>query len=240
MHSKSSMGQRDLTRHVHMNKYGLELGKAYTEVNTLLEPNNFIPSWEDGGEEKMEVSTALRNLREDYDLIKRMRIIKEEEKELLLKDIKKAKEEEKRVTKDFGGANIDMEITEASLQHLKTTHDFQAMANQSYKYMLDRMKRDLISLSLRINDLTESLRSKKSIADDEMSKNMKSREQKLQSQYRLDALMRELSRDQNKRHERITALNVSIKNKEEAIQKRNERKMRQNKIREEAQNESKD
>jgi len=34
-----------------MNKYGLEEGKTYAEANTLLEPNNFIPSWEDGGEE---------------------------------------------------------------------------------------------------------------------------------------------------------------------------------------------
>jgi len=106
--------------------------------------------------------------------------------------------------------------------------------------MLDRMKRDLISLSLTINDLTESLRSKKQIADDEQSKHMKSREQKLQSRSLLDNLMHTLDLDQKKRQERILALNVSIKNKEEAIQKRNERKMRQNKIREEAQNESKD
>lgn len=42
----------DLTRTVMMNKYGLEEGKTYAEANTLLEPNNFIPSWEDGGEEK--------------------------------------------------------------------------------------------------------------------------------------------------------------------------------------------
>lgn len=91
------------------------------------------------------------------------------------------------------------------------------MEQMGYKYMLDRMKRDLISLTLTINDLTESLRSKKAITDDEVSKNMKSREQKLQSQFRLDSLMRELTRDQKKRHERIQALNVSIKNKEEAI-----------------------
>ena len=52
--------------------------------------------------------------------------------------------------------------------------------------------------------------------------------------------MASLDMDQRKRQERILALNVSIKNKEDAIQKRNERKMRQNKIREEAQNESKD
>ena len=45
--------------------------------------------------------------------------------------------------------------------------------------MLDRMKRDLISLTLTINDLTESLRSKKAISEDETAKLMKSREQKL-------------------------------------------------------------
>lgn len=45
-----------------------------------------------------------------------------------------------------------------------------------YNYMLDRMKRDLISLTLTINDLTESVRSKKGITDDEQAKLMKARE----------------------------------------------------------------
>ena len=46
-----------------LNKYGLNVGAAYTEQCTLLEPNNFIPSWEAGDEEKKEVSNALRVLR---------------------------------------------------------------------------------------------------------------------------------------------------------------------------------
>ena len=50
-----------------MNKYGTNVGAAYVETSTLLEPNNFIPSWEAGDEEKKEVSSALRNLREQYD-----------------------------------------------------------------------------------------------------------------------------------------------------------------------------
>jgi hypothetical protein len=37
--------------------------------NTLLEPNNFIPQWEAGGEEQKEVSQTLKNLRKKYDLI---------------------------------------------------------------------------------------------------------------------------------------------------------------------------
>lgn len=35
--------------------------------NTLLEPNNLIPSWEAGGEEKKEVSATLKALRQKYD-----------------------------------------------------------------------------------------------------------------------------------------------------------------------------
>jgi hypothetical protein len=108
------------------------------------------------------------------------------------------------------------------------------MENMGFNYMLDRMKRDLISLSLTINDLTESLRSKKGITDEEIAKQMKSREQKLQSRFRLDNLMLSLERDQKKRSERINSLNLSIKNKEDAIQKRNERKLNQNLIREKA------
>ena len=55
-----------------LNKYGLNVGAAYDEQFTLLEPNNFIPSWEAGDEEKKEVSNALRTLREKYDYYHRL------------------------------------------------------------------------------------------------------------------------------------------------------------------------
>ena len=48
------------------------MGAAYVEQSTLLEPNNFIPSWEAGDEEKKEVSNALRTLRVKYDQIFRL------------------------------------------------------------------------------------------------------------------------------------------------------------------------
>ena len=64
-------------KQIMLNKYGLSVGAAYTEQCTLLEPNNFIPSWEAGDEEKKEVSNALRNLREKYDGIRRLRNEKE-------------------------------------------------------------------------------------------------------------------------------------------------------------------
>ena len=66
-----------------MVKYNLNVEALYAEQNTLLEPNNFIPSWESGGEETKEVSNALRNLRQRYDRIKRLVNDKENDLELL-------------------------------------------------------------------------------------------------------------------------------------------------------------
>jgi len=53
------------------------------------------------------------------------------------------------------------------------------MEKMGFNYMMDRMKRDLISLQLTINDMTGSLRSKQAITEDEISKLTKGREQKL-------------------------------------------------------------
>ena len=65
--------------------------------------------------------------------------------------------------------------------------------------MLDRMKKDLIAMTLKINDLSDSLRHKKIILNDEMMKQTSSREQKLQSKYRLDNLMKNIDHEQAKR-----------------------------------------
>lgn len=69
------------SRKIMMRKYGLDEGKLYQETNTLLEPNNFIPSWEAGDEEMKEVSSSLRKLREKYDQIYKLAAKKEAELE---------------------------------------------------------------------------------------------------------------------------------------------------------------
>lgn len=56
---------------------------SYVPVNTLLEPNNVIPSWEFGGEEKKEVSNTMRKLRQKYDSIHKNVLSKEKELQTL-------------------------------------------------------------------------------------------------------------------------------------------------------------
>ena len=66
-----------MTRKIMMRKYGLDEGTLYVEQSTMLEPNNVIPSWEAGDEEKKEVSAALRKLRVEYDIIHKKVVEKE-------------------------------------------------------------------------------------------------------------------------------------------------------------------
>ena len=60
-------GKEPIPKFIMMRKYGLDEGQEYVEECTLLEPNNFIPSWEAGDEEKKEVSLILKDLRKKYD-----------------------------------------------------------------------------------------------------------------------------------------------------------------------------
>ena len=106
--------------------------------------------------------------------------------------------------------------------------------------MLKRMKQDLIALQLTSNDLNESLHSKTVIHKEESIKHRLAKENRLQSKHRLDILMKNIDHEQQKRQERIVSLQLSIKNKEEALQKRMDRVKRQSEIAEAAANENKD
>lgn len=98
----------------------------------------------------------------------------------------------------------------------------------------------MIALTLKINELTESLRSKTNIQNTESNVQMKARQEKLQSKYKLDNLMKMIDHEQKKRQERISSLQTSIQNKQDALQKRLTRTKRQAEIRERAANLSKD
>ena len=98
-----------------MRKYGLDEGKQHIEQCTLLEPNNFIPSWEAGDEEKKEVSLALKKLRKKYDDIHMATNEKQDGLDLLKKDCIKITEQERQVERDTGGATEETKIAETDL-----------------------------------------------------------------------------------------------------------------------------
>ena len=106
--------------------------------------------------------------------------------------------------------------------------------------MLERQKKDLIALTLKINALQESLRSKTNVYNAESNMQMMARQDKRQSKYKLDNLMKMIDHEQKKRQERISSLQTSIQNKQDALQKRLTRAKRQQEIAERAANQSRD
>ena len=67
------------------------------------------------------------------------------------------------MSRDTGGGAIEKEETAQELNVYKDAYVYQSMTRRVRNAMLTRQKRDWIALMLKINDLTESLRSKNNI-----------------------------------------------------------------------------
>ena len=103
------------------------------------------------------------------------------------------------MSKDTGGGKVEKEKTQQLLDFHKEAYVFQSLTRRIRTSMLDRQKKDLIALTLKINELTESLRSKTNIYTTESNIQMRSRQEKLQSKYKLDNLMKMIDHEQKKR-----------------------------------------
>lgn len=237
MDSKLDPSQRKIMTR----KYKIDEGLSkYVEQTTLLEPHNYIPGWEGGDEEKKEVSVTLAALRKNYDSVHKMVVKRERELQLLKKQIEQVNQDELLAKGETIIMNEKLEDLGGASFSVRKKHEVSQMDQKIYYHMLDRMKKDLIAMKLKTNDLKQSMKNKDLIVASEDEKNRKSNEQRLQSKFKLDNLIRNVDQEQKKRQERIQSLQKSIKNKEEAVQRRMERVRRQQEIADAAANENKD
>ena len=95
--------------------------------NTLLEPNNFIPQWEAGGEEKNEVSVTLKALRQKYDKIHKVVAAKQNELEDLKRQLEKSGEEEIYLTEMNQFKTGTATQNKSELDQLVEEHDFEKL-----------------------------------------------------------------------------------------------------------------
>ena len=74
-------------------------------------------------------------------------------------------------------------------------HDFEKMTSQSYTHMIERMKADLISSTLRSQELKDSMKSKQDIAAEESEKQRKAKQERIQAKMKLEKIMMDLTND---------------------------------------------
>lgn len=75
----------------------------------------------------------------------------------------KAQQEYSNVSKDTGGGALDKEQTLQHLDFISEAYLLQSLTKNVRNHMLDRQKKDFVALTIKINELTESLRSKTNI-----------------------------------------------------------------------------
>jgi hypothetical protein len=228
-------------RKVYTKKYKMDDGGSkYVEQTTLLEPHNFVPGWEGGDEEKKEVSITLAALRKNYDHVHKTVVKREQELQLLKKQIEQVNQEELFAEGESITMNEKVEELNIASEGVKKQHEVSQMEQKIYYHMLNRMKKDLIAMKIKTNELEISIQHKNSIYTKEYAKSKKSQENRLQSKFKLDNLLTNVDMEQSKIQERIKSLRISIKNKEDAVQRRMERVKRQQDIADAAANENKD
>lgn len=132
----------------------------HVPTSTLLDPNNFIPSWEAGGEEKNEVSNTLRKLRIKYDNINKVAREKECELEEIKKRLEQKGDEEYKVEDQLFRKTNVIVSAEDELSMIKDEHDFELMFQRTYYHMIDRVKKDIISITVVAREVHESNKQK--------------------------------------------------------------------------------
>ena len=213
---------------------------SYVPQNTLLEPNNVIPSWEFGDEENKEVSGTLRRIRQKYDNIHKTVLAKERELEIKKRDLEQAKNEEAGIEDRVMRKTDGLEGTKSKLDEIQDSHEYQMMVQRSYQHMIQRMQSDLISIQIKFNESQTSHKNKQQVYQDEADKSRQAKQESLQAKHRLEELMRLIDQDHFQRKNRLASVLKSLDNKKAALERRIKRNARQQQIRDQAANDNKD
>ena len=149
--------------------------------NTLLKPNNVIPSWECGDEENKEVSGTLRRIRMKYDNIHKEVLTKQAMLEQKKKELEMIKIEETNVHDTNIRMTTGLNDTEETLKTIEKRHNAALLDQRTYNHIIHRMKADLIAAKIKQNEMQESFKSKKQIYEEESEKNRTAKQQRLKA-----------------------------------------------------------
>ena len=73
------------------------------------------------------------------------------------------------------------------------------MFQRQYEHMIERMKKDLIALTIKSSEMHDSYKSKEAIMSEETEKSRKAKEQRMQAKFKLENLMKQIDQEQKKR-----------------------------------------
>lgn len=194
----------------------------------------------DNDEETKEVAAQLTMIRKRHDKTKEVNSKKRQYLEKIRKELEKANSVANVAESDSKSLQSRLEQLKSSLDNTRKKHEDEIRDKKSYLHVLDRMKKDKISMEMKANSLQISLKSAKQILDLETEKYRKMRETKYQSRFLLQDMKESLMQEKKQKDERVQQLERNVKLRQEAALRREERQKRQADIAEAAANDDKD
>lgn len=180
--------------------------KTYVEANTLLEPANNSSAMQHDLEEIREVSTQLSQIKKKHDDTKRVCVKKQAELDGITEEIKNLGVQETQAEGPVFQIQSRLKNLNDQFNSTCSKIDEEQLTQATYKYMLERLEKDMIATKIKSTEMDASVKSKKSILDLESSKQRKTKEERLQAKAIFDNLMKNIELEQKDRQERIFEL----------------------------------
>ena len=150
-----------VTRAVMEKKYKINDGSSkHVETATLLEPANNSASNQNEAEELREVSAQLQQIKRKFDEAKKLANKKQEELEEKRKEIEQIYNQELNVEGPAHELGQRINMLKDSEKETKDKIEEEYYTQQSYKYMLGRMKKDFIASKLATSANEAALKNK--------------------------------------------------------------------------------
>ncbi|CAG9329788.1 unnamed protein product [Blepharisma stoltei] len=194
----------------------------------------------DNDEETKEVAAQLMMIRKRHDKTKEANAKKRQYLEKIKKELEKANSVANIAENDSKNLQQKLEQLKIALENTRKKHEDEIRDKKTYLHVLDRMKKDKISMEIKSNSLQLGLKSAKQILDLETEKYRKMRETKYQSKFLLQDMKDGLMQEKKQKDDRIQQLEKNVKLRQEAALRREERQKRQADIAEAAANDDKD
>mmetsp|Transcript_7870 Transcript_7870/g.8855 ORF Transcript_7870/g.8855 Transcript_7870/m.8855 type:complete len:575 (+) Transcript_7870:29-1753(+) len=215
----------------------------HNDVSQLVGANQqyIDPRKDDTGfvlDEKKEVSTNLTLLRRKFDEVHDQCAKKEAEITNMRADIEKFKAEEELITGDGSSLARRFEQLRNAVETQKLKLEEAALSKASYEHLLERMKRDQIAFKMKHNSIEKALNERNLELSHANEDSRKAKQIQQQSKYFLDELMKNVSIEKKKREESLMIFKHTIKQRQEAEKKREDRIKRTQDIADNAVNET--
>ena len=187
-----------------------------------------------------EVANQLQVIRKEHDKLKDSNLRKQKELERLRQEVDALNRCDTSLDRGSKSEESRKLKLQATLDALRNEHEEELQSKKSYLHMLERMKKDKLSMEQKTNGLQRALKSAQHLVHTETDRFRKARELKYRSHFMLKEVAKGMRQEERQKEELMLKIEKTIRQHQELNFKRHDRLRRQAAAAEAAANEDRD